>query len=80
LAPALIGRLVNELREVAIFLDRIPKLTVSPDPFDDHLLATACAGSENFLVTGDEPRPLSLDRYRGVKIVSVTSFLRMLKP
>lgn len=79
LVPALTGRLVNEMRETAIFLDRLPKLSASPDPFDDYLLATACSGSADFLVTGDKHHLLSLDPYQSMKIISVSDFLQMLK-
>ena len=35
LAPALAGRLINELREIAVVVKDLPVVTVSPDPYDN---------------------------------------------
>ena len=50
-------------------------ITVSPDPFDNYLLATAAAGSADFLVTGDKRDLLALKLYEGTKIITVRDFL-----
>ena len=75
LAPALAGRLVNELRELAIMLTDLPVVTVSPDPYDNYLLAMASSGGAEFLVTGDKRDLLPLARFAGTKIVTVRDFL-----
>ena len=75
LTPALAGRLINELRDLAIVLKDLPTVTVSPDPWDNYLLATAAAGGADFLVTGDKRDLLPLGRYGGAKIVTVRDFL-----
>ena len=75
LTPALAGRLINELRDLAIVLKDLPVVAVSPDPWDNYLLATAAAGGADFLVTGDKRDLLPLGRYRGAKIVTVRDFL-----
>jgi putative PIN family toxin of toxin-antitoxin system len=75
LPPALAGRLVNELRDIAIVVSRLPAVTASPDPFDNYLLAMAVAGSADFLVTGDKHDLLPLGIYEGTKIVTVRDFL-----
>ena len=54
LTPAVAGRLVNDLRVLAVTLDALPAVDVSPDPDDNYLLAIALAGSADFLVTGDK--------------------------
>jgi putative PIN family toxin of toxin-antitoxin system len=77
LDPALAGRLVNELRAIATLVLRLPAVTVSPDPYDNYLLATAVAGSADFLVTGDKHDLLALRRYNGTNIVTVRDFLRL---
>ncbi len=79
LAPALAGRLINELRKVAVPVKNLPVVTVSPDPFDNYLLATAVAGSADFLVTGDKRDLLILRLFEGTKIVSVRDFLALNK-
>ena len=44
LAPAVSGRLVNRLRDLAVLVENLPKVTLSPDPDDNYLLALAQAG------------------------------------
>lgn len=75
LAPALAGRLINELRHTAIVLDDLPSVTVCADPDDNYLLAICVAGSANFLVTGDKRDLLGLGAYQGTRIVTVRDFL-----
>ncbi len=77
LSPALAGRLINELRDVAIVVTGLTTVTASPDPHDNYLLATALAGEANFIVTGDKRDLLVLRVFKGVKIVSVREFLAM---
>ena len=45
LAPAVAGRLVNDLRALAITVDKLPVVDTSPDPDDNYLLALAAAAS-----------------------------------
>lgn len=75
LAPALAGRLVNDLRALAVTLDALPVVDVSPDPDDNYLLALALAGSADFLVTGDKRDLLGLAVYQGTRIITVRDFL-----
>jgi putative PIN family toxin of toxin-antitoxin system len=55
LPPALAGRLVNELRDLAIVLMDLPATDASVDPQDNYLLAMAATGRADFLVTGTKP-------------------------
>ncbi len=75
LTPALAGRLINELRDMAIPTRAVPKVTVCADPYDNYLLAMAASGEADFLVTGDKRDLLSLGHYAGVRIVAVREFL-----
>lgn len=75
LAPALAGRLINELRDVAFVVSDMPIVSVSPDPYDNYLLAMASGGGADFLVTGDKRDLLDLRLYAGAKIVTVRDFL-----
>jgi len=77
LAPALAGRLINDLRAIAVIVDRLPVVDVSADPNDNYLLAIAAAGSADFLVTGDKRDLLGIEVYEGTKIVTVRDFLAM---
>lgn len=75
LSPALAGRLVNDLRALAITLNDLPEVDASPDPDDNYLLALATAGSADFLVTGDKRDLLRIGVYGGARIVTVREFL-----
>lgn len=75
LAPALAGRLINDLRKIAVMVPDLPTVTICPDPFDNYLLAMATAGSANFLVTGDKRDLLAIRLYEGTRITTVREFL-----
>jgi uncharacterized protein len=77
LAPQLAGRLINELRDIAGVVKNLPVVTVSPDPYDNYLLATAAAGAADFLVTGDKRDLLALKLYEGTRIITVREFLTL---
>lgn len=79
LAPALAGRLINEVRDLAIVVTNLPVVTVSSDPYDNYLLALASAGDADFLLTGDKRDLLSLKVFEGTKIIAVRDFLVMLR-
>ena len=75
LAPAIAGRLVNDLRALAITLDKLPDVEVSADPDDNNLLALAAAGAAGFLVTGDKRDLLGIAVHEGATIITVRDFL-----
>ncbi len=77
--PALAGRLINDLREVAVMVENLPVVEVSPDPYDNYLLSIAEGGLADYLVTGDKPHLLSLARHAGTKIVSVRDFMILIQ-
>ena len=77
LAPALAGRLINELRDIAVVVSDLPVVSVSPDPYDNYLLAMAAAGAADFLITGDKRDLLGLKLYEGTRIITVREFLTM---
>lgn len=77
IAPALAGRLINELRDVAIVVANLPFVNASPDPYYNYLLATAVAGLADFVVTGDKRDLLVLRVFEGVKIVTVRELLTL---
>ena len=77
LSPALAGRLINEVRDLAIMVTNLPVVTASPDPYDNYLLAMASAGAADFLLTGDKRDLLGLKLFEGTKIITVRDFLVM---
>lgn len=77
LKPALAGRLINNLRKVAILVETLPPVDVSPDPYDNYLLSIASGGAADYLVTGDKTDLLVLGHYAGTKIVSVREFVTL---
>jgi len=78
LHPALAGRLVNRLRDVATVVENLPIVDRSPDPDDNYLLAIAEAGEARFLVTGDKPL-LGLKHHKSTRIVTPAALLELLK-
>lgn len=78
LRPALAGSLVNELRGLATVVDALPPVDVSPDPFDNFLLALAEAGAADFLVSGDRRDLLDLRQHGSCRIVSLREILAQL--
>lgn len=77
LAPALAGRLINDLKSVADMVTNLPDVTVCRDPWDNYLLATIEAGDADILITGDKADLLSLDRHAGANIMTVRQFLEI---
>lgn len=78
LNPAVAGRLVNELKGSAIVMGDLPEVSVSPDPWDNYLLATIEAGMAELLITGDKADLLSLGRHGGARIITVRECLRLI--
>ena len=77
--PMEAGRMVNDLRNLAVMLERLPTV----DPYDNYLLAMAAAGDADYLVTGDKRDLLALERHGGTRIVTVRTFVALretLKP
>ena len=79
LNPALAGRLVNELRDIAEMVNQVAEVDVSPDPYDNYLLAMSSAGRVNSLITGDKRDLLFLKKYETTAIVPVSDFLASLR-
>lgn len=69
--PALAGELINQLRAMAVWIDALPRVERSPDPFDNFLLAMAEGGQANVLVSGDKRGVLTLKSHGPCRIVTV---------
>lgn len=72
------GILINEIGKVANTIGKLPRVERSSDPQDDYLLALAVAGDANYLVSGDKPGLLALDKIANAKIVAVRQFADIL--
>ena len=70
------GRLINQVRTCAEFVDALPAVDRSSDPFDNFLLALAEAGAADFLVTGDKAGLLNLKSHGRTQIVTAGIFVR----
>ena len=77
--PALAGELVNQLRSMALWIDTLPPVNRSPDPFDNFLLSMAEGGQADVLVSGDKRGVLGLKSHGTCRIVTVRQFVSMLK-
>lgn len=62
----------------ALILDEIPVVDLSPDPKDNPILATAIAGNADLIISGDKKHMLSLERVRGIPIVTARQALERL--
>lgn len=77
--PASAGRLINELRDVAVVLpEPLPSIEASVDPQDDFLLGIAEAGEADYLVSGDKRGLLALGHWRSTRIVTAHDLAKLL--
>lgn len=72
--PHKAGRLVNQIKKLAVDVGELPDVERSADPTDDFLLAISEAGQADYLVTGDKSGLLALDRHKATRIVSASDF------
>lgn len=77
-APHEAGRLVGQIRRVAVMVDSASEVAISPDPDNDPLIATAIADDAQYLVTGDKNDLLALQSVRRVRIVTARQMLEIL--
>ena len=68
--PAEAEDLVYHLEAVGMVTGKLPEMSLSPDPKDDPILATAVAGEADLLVSGDKGDMLALGHVEGIPIVT----------
>ena len=73
--PALAGEMINQLRDMAVRIETLPRVDRSPDPFDNFLLAMAEGGGAHVLVSGDKRGVLALKSHGACRIVAVRAFV-----
>ena len=78
LVPSHVGRFINDLRDLAEVLIRLPSVDRSRDPGDNFLLAMAEASNAEYLVTGDKRDVLALDVHGRTRIVTTRQMLAVL--
>ena len=71
--------LVDAYSMLSAVLVPTPLTRVAPDPDDDVVMSTALAAKADLLVTGDRAL-LSVEKYEGVRIVSVREALDAVAP
>lgn len=76
--PARAGRFINDLRELATVLSRLPRVDRSRDPGDNFLLAMAEASAADYLVSGDKRDVLALESHDRTRIVTTRQLLAVL--
>src|SRR6266851_7106265 len=77
--PYKAGRLIDQLRELAETVDKLPRVERPIDPTDDFLLALSESGKADYLVTGDKSGLLALVGHRSTRIVSARDFAASLE-
>ncbi|MFM2059293.1 MAG: hypothetical protein RLY71_3678 [Pseudomonadota bacterium] len=77
--PAEAGRMVNDLRALAVLVNELPQVDVSPDPYDNFLLAMAQAAGADLLVSGDKRDLIALGHYRSTRILTARQAVDLLK-
>lgn len=80
IVPARVGRFINDLRELAEIVSRLPHIDRSRDPGDNFLLAMAEASGADYLVTGDKRDLLVLETHGRTRIVTTRQLLAVLNP
>ncbi len=76
--PARVGGFINDLRELAEILTRLPLVDRSRDPGDNFLLAMAEESEADYLVSGDKRDLLALREHGRTHIVTVRQLLSVL--
>lgn len=79
LKPAEAGHLVNSLRHLAVVLDTLPAMNLSPDPDDNPVLAMAETSQAQYLITGDQKDLLALGTIGVTRIVTARHFVETLE-
>jgi putative PIN family toxin of toxin-antitoxin system len=69
-----VDQLVDRYAELVAMVRPSPIPRIAPDPDDDVVMGTALAAAADFVVTGDRTL-LSVARYEGVRIISVSQAL-----
>ena len=70
--------LLDGLYRKSIIADDLPDVSLSPDPDDNKIIATALAGNADYLVSGDKGDLLSLKTAENMPIVTARRMVEIL--
>ena len=70
--------LLDNISSIAEIQTDLPTVTLSPDPNDDMILATALAGRADYLVSGDKKDLLSLGSVQNIPIITARQAIEYL--
>ena len=71
--------LLYHLETVGMTMSRLPEVSLSPDPKDNPIPATAVAGEADLLVSGDKGDMLALGHVEGIPIVTARNAVGRLR-
>jgi len=70
--------MVAQIVRHAVFATDLPTVTLSPDPEDNVILATALAGKAHYLVSGDKKGLLVLQQVESIPIITAREALAVI--
>ena len=76
--PSEIGRMVNDIRRLAVMCESLLSVAASSGADDGFLLALAQVAEADYLVVGDESALLTLKRHGGTRIVTAGDVVALL--
>ena len=76
-----ISKYVNELKEASYIFPGTTPVSVTSDPDDNMLFATALEANANYIISKDIKHVLPIIEYQGIKVLSPKEFVeKILKP
>ncbi len=70
---------LGHIEALAVVIDPLPIVNLSPDPDDNAILSTAIEAKADFIVSGDKFDLLSLKKVEGISIITARRALNRLK-
>lgn len=72
------GRMINQIRALAILVKHPRSPKVSPDPADDFLFGIAGSGQADYIVTGDKSGVLEVRKHGSTRVLTVVEYVALL--
>lgn len=74
--PEQAADLLGHIDALAVVIDPLPSIRLSPDPDDNAILATAIESQADFIVSGDKTDLLSLKKAEGIPIITARQAIK----